>query len=77
MSFPYIGTREYGRHMRRERWFLCALCQRPTPESDTTVPQWPHPHAGLRVCSNDLDELGWQELRLLNPPTTGDDEGGS
>jgi hypothetical protein len=65
---PSIGRREYGQSVRRERWYHCAIMDEVVPESETVVPTWPHPHAGMRVCLKHLDENDFEMNRILNPP---------
>lgn len=70
MAQEMVGTRAYGRSHREERWFECALCGAPTPESETEVPVFPMPHAGLRVClrASCHDEPSADYFHVLNPP---------
>jgi hypothetical protein len=74
MSDKYIGRRAVGKRSIGERWYFCAICDDPTPESETIVPQDPHPHAGFRVCLRDYDDLDWEANRRLHEPQVGRDE---
>jgi hypothetical protein len=74
MSDSGIGRRAPGQRVVRERWYYCAICDLPMPESETTIPTWPHPQADLRVCADDLDEPDYLMNTILSPPMTGHDE---
>lgn len=69
MGDELIGTRVYGRDARYERWYECAICGGPTPESETRVPVFPEPHTGLRVCNRAScdDEPGADYNTIINP----------
>lgn len=76
MSNPAIGIRVEGKRLLRQRWYECAVMGCHVPESETVVPEWPHKHAGLRVCFKHLDPLSYNELEMLNPPRTSTTEEG-
>lgn len=69
MDDPAIGERVDGKFSRRSRWYACSVCGRHIPEEETTIPDPPHPKAGLRVCVRYcLDEPDYQMAYALNPP---------
>ena len=72
MSF---GTKVLGHSLKSQEWFLCAISGLEYPAEDTTVPDPPHPQAGLRVSFEFYDEeMDRDTLRLINgPPDIGDD----
>lgn len=73
-----IGTRTFGKPpARHERWYLCAVCGRRTPDSETTIPEAPYPHAGSRVCLISCsDEPSYDVFQILAPYTPSGEEDG-
>ncbi len=70
-----VGTRVLGHRLHHERWYLCAITGHEYRESETVVPEHPHPQAGLRVWVGALDELDRDTERLINgPPDLGHDK---
>lgn len=75
MSDHLIGVRTEGKRAIDERWYFCGVCGRKVPESESTVPLAPMPHAGIRVCNAFcLDEPSFDYYRQIAPPIIGRDE---
>jgi hypothetical protein len=70
-----VGTRVDGKRMIRERWYECAILGEHVPESQTVVPQPPHPHAYQRVCLKCFDEPDYAMRIQQNPPRPSNTEG--
>ncbi len=77
MSSPHIGVREYGKQLKRERWYHCAVMGEVVPESETMIPSSPHAFMGLRVCFKHLDPLSYDEMAQISPPRSHPDEFGA
>lgn len=71
---PAIGTRVDGKRYRRERWYESSILGLHVPESETTVPEFPHPKTGQRVALAELDEPDWLTNFILRPPLPRPDE---
>lgn len=73
---PAIGTRADGKRYRRERWYETSILGLHVPESETIVPDWPHPKAGQRVALKEMDEADYLMNFVLRPPLPRPDEFG-
>lgn len=77
MGNETIGTRAYGKWNAHERWFECSVCGQVKRQSETLVPQAPHPQAGLRVCTTGarcFDEIDYNTRQQISPPRPGTTE---
>ena len=74
-----VGKRVHGLHLARERWFECDVSGLPYVESDTTIPEAPHPQQGLRVSFDFLDEPTDRDTmrQMRGAPETGRDNEGN